>query len=192
MGVLGWRWITAIIVACVVSFAAFLPGMAAGGILVGLLSWTGDWWREGAVVTGCALTGAAGVAAGSFCLEKQSRAVGSTILLVLGLAFYCYFWTSFEGLSDEPVKQRFPHLFGLALGGGLSGSRMRTGPIPGPCQRMPTAWRKNYMWKPGDIAANNLLETNLRLTSALGVGSRFRRRVHAQAIVFGGGRSAKR
>jgi hypothetical protein len=44
----------------------------------------------------------------------------------------------------------------------------------------------------GVLESNNLLETNRRPASPLGVGQRFRRTVHAQARASGGGRSAKR
>jgi hypothetical protein len=48
--------------------------------------------------------------------------------------------------------------FGVGrLAWGLSGSRMTTGPIPGHCQLMRTAWRRDFMRKLGEIAANLLL-----------------------------------
>ena len=46
------RWVLAIVVACIVSFAVFLPAGVVSTILLGLLSWTGAWWHQGALVVG--------------------------------------------------------------------------------------------------------------------------------------------
>ena len=111
------RWVLAIIVAWIVSFAVFLPAGVVSTILLGLLSWSGAWWQHGALVVGDAITGATGVAVGSMCLQPRSRRVGSAILLFLGLSYYCYFWMRLMAERPEPVPHQFPHLPGFAIGG---------------------------------------------------------------------------
>lgn len=85
------RYIAALFVACVASFATILLGLSI------IPDNFGQFLGISLVFTLFAITGFAGVFSGTFCLEQKSRRFGTIVLLAVGLGFAAWFWVSFPG-----------------------------------------------------------------------------------------------
>ncbi len=114
------RYVAAIVVAYIVSFAVFFGGAA---LVYVIFKNCPEWMMRfamGAQFALFAAVGFCGVISGTLCLEKKGRRLGSVVLSLLGLAFYAWFTLTTEG--DEPGGNVwFPYvwLLPLAIGGSL-------------------------------------------------------------------------
>ncbi len=106
------RYGAAIILSIITSFAALFLSMS-------LAFYLGQTLRLEEITPYVVfpLVGFSGVLSGTFCLQRSSRGVGSVILLVLGLAYYCYFWVGDSYIRGEYRPRDFPHFWALAVGG---------------------------------------------------------------------------
>ena len=103
------RYVAAIGVSYIVSFAVFFSGMF-------VLLWAG---LVGFVLLFIAC-GFSGVFVGASCLPRSNRLFGSAILLLLGLAYYTYFVMSVDPVRAENNKFPYVWISPLALGGVLA------------------------------------------------------------------------
>lgn len=118
-GILFIRYVAAIVVSYVVSFAVFgFTLFVAGSLLPGH-----DEASELATYIGIAVVGFCGVFLGALLLERASRRVGSIILLFLGLAFYlflCYPMDLSSGSDAKNPNYFLRWLVPLSVGGFLA------------------------------------------------------------------------
>lgn len=111
------RYIAALFVAFVASFAIFFLGLAVMFIIPDRCQ---QFLGVSFFSTEFAISGFAGVFSGALCLEQKSRRSGSIILLVIGLGYSVWLWLSFFNVRDLFEFHWLPWFFWPLMVGGTT------------------------------------------------------------------------
>lgn len=107
------RYIAALLVACVTSFAAFAVGLQ----MLQFFSPEVDFPTHVLML----IIGFLGVFSGTYCLERTTRCYGSIVLLGAGLGFTTWLWTVMRFSINPPPPFVLPPFFwDLMVGGSMA------------------------------------------------------------------------